>query len=475
MFSIKSKIIFSYTVVFGVLLIGFSLVIYRNVEQILLNEIDANLKSYFVILDNEIEFDLIESKGDFGLIYELKNLKPQGLVKAGFQLYSPENQKIIPDSLLQNQSEFISLEEKLVNGEPNNTFQTIEIEGEKFRVLWILLELHADYENYIEDAEDDVFYTLQLFTSMENINSKLNQLLLIFVISIPLGLLLTSILSFFLSKAAFKPVVRMTETAENISAQSLDLRLQLPKAKDEIRNLGETLNKMIARIDDTFKSQKQFVANASHEFRTPLTIIQAELELAEKQIESNDAKKSIKIALSEIENLSNLTNSLLTLTKLDAFQLKLYKKQIRIDELLVEVYQSFKALADSKKIELSLEISEVVEISADHEKLKQVLFNLLNNSIKYSTENGKVILLLERISNEKIRIRVADNGLGISEEEQPFVFKRFFRSKETRSNVQGSGLGLAIVSELVNLHNGEIHLESKIGKGTRIDVTLPIT
>lgn len=475
MLSIKSKINFAYTFVFGILIITFSYVIFKNIEQVLLNEIDANLKSFFVILDNEIEDALIESKGDFEIIYELKNQKPQGLEKAGFQLYSPKKQKIIPDTILQNLTGIVSLEEKLVNGEPNNIFQTIEIEGEKFRVLWILLELHSDYENFIEDEENDVFYTLQIFASMKNIDSKLNELTLIFSFAIPLGLFLTALLSFFLSKAAFKPVVKMTETAESISAQSLDLRLQLPKAKDEIRNLAETLNKMIARIDDTFKSQKQFVANASHEFRTPLTIIQAELELAEKQTENEGLKESLKISLTEIENLNNLTNSLLTLTKLDAFQLKLHKKQIRLDELLIDVYQSFKALAESKSLKLNLEISEATEIFADKEKLKQIFFNLLNNSIKYSKESGEIILTLNKVSNQKVEITVSDNGLGISEEELPFVFKRFFRSKETRSNVQGSGLGLAIVSELVNLHNGEIHLESKIGKGTRIDVTLPIT
>ncbi|KAA3599390.1 MAG: sensor histidine kinase [Calditrichaeota bacterium] len=475
MFSIKSKINLAYTLVFGVLIISFSFVIYKNVEQILLNEIDANLKSFFVILDNEIEDALIESKGDFEILYELKNQKPQGLEKAGFQLYSPQKQKIIPDSILQNLTEIVSLEEKLVNGEPNNLFQIIEIDGEKFRVLWILLELHADYENFIEDEENDIFYTLQLYASMENIDSKLNKLIWIFSLAIPLGLLFTAFLSFFLSKAAFKPILQMAETAENISAQSLDLRLELPEAKDEIRNLAETLNKMIARIDDTFKSQKQFIANASHEFRTPLTIIQAELELAEKQTENEDLKESLKIALSEIDNLTNLTISLLTLTKLDAFQLKLHKKQIRLDELLIDVYQSFKALAESKNINLNLEISEAVEILADQEKLKQVLFNLLNNALKYSSENGEISLSLNKISEQKIEVIVSDNGLGILEEELPFVFKRFFRSKETRSNIQGSGLGLAIVKELVELHDGEILVESKIGKGTKVIVSLPIT
>ena len=240
----------------------------------------------------------------------------------------------------------------------------------------------------------------------------------------------------------------------------------------EIRLLGETLNEMMERINKAFESQRQFTANASHEIKTPLTVIQSELEIAERKSDNEEVNKGIRAVLSEIESLTALTNSLLTLARLDSMQLKLNKEIIRIDELLVESVQFMKQPAAAKKINLNLSISESCEINADKEKMKSVFINLLDNAIKYSPAGSTVKIGLHKKGNY-VTAFVSDEGPGMPQNTINQIFNRFYRSDETRGKISGSGLGLSIVHEFVEMHGGRIEVFSEPGKGARFEVILP--
>ncbi|MHB8579697.1 MAG: HAMP domain-containing sensor histidine kinase [Ignavibacteriaceae bacterium] len=457
MFSIKSKIIFAYTLVFGVMLSGFSFIIFQSTKHAEFQKLEANLKSYSVALQTEIAEELSKD-GELDL-KELRSVRAKGLGGVRFQLFNSSHKKILSDSILSQFPEinFNQAEKQVFH------YSKFHIQKESFKILWIPFE-----------TEQDSLYVLETAASMKDAYEDLDRLFYIFIIIIPLGLILTGIMAYFISKAAFKPITQMAETAKKITGNNLDQKLKLPKAKDEVRALGETLNEMVERLDNAFKSQKRFVADASHEIRTPLTVIQTELEILERKLTDIEAKESIKSALNEIEGLTKLTSSLLTLSKLDSSQIKLNLTLVRLDELLTECVQLLNRQARKKNVQLNLQINDAAEVKGDKEKLKSVFVNLLDNAIKFSNTNSSVSIKLEITGSKIIKIYFEDNGCGIPAQELPYIFKRFYRSNETRAEIIGNGLGLAIAKEIVDMHKGEITVSSEVGTNTVFSVILPM-
>ncbi len=457
MFTIKSKLIFAYTLVFGLMLTGFSVVIYHSVKRAAFTKLDANLKSYAVSLQSEIEEELGEMPGLNPR--EIASIHAEGLKCVRYQLFGPDGRNVLKDSLLYDSP----MKKSAEISEKRSIFESRRLGGRKYRIYWSKME-----------TEQDSVYVLETAASMKDTFEDLDRLFYLFLIIIPLGLLLTGVAAYFITKAAFKPITRMTETARKISGKNLSRRLELPAARDEVRNLGETLNEMIGRIDSAFKRQKEFVANASHEIKTPLTIMQTELELTRKRITDQAAEESINTVLSGIGELTSLTNSLLMLARLDASGDNLNLRSFRADELLLECVQSINSAAAMKNIRLDLSVFEEIELYGDREKLKSVFINLLDNAVKYSSSGGSIFIKLKKIKNASVEVSVEDEGIGIPPEDLPNIFNRFYRSNEIRAEITGSGLGLAIAREIVEMHGGTISAENKKDKGAVFKVTLPI-
>ncbi len=457
MLSIKSKIILAYTLVFGLMLTVFAFIIYHSTKEASFLKLNTNLKAYSISLRTEIEDELDDALAPS--MQRLSSIKAKGLIGERYQLFNKGGKVLLKDSILSK----VKYPDFNKVCKESFIYERKRIDNNKYHILW----------SKFETANDSV-YILETSASVRDVFDELDRLFYLFVIIIPAGLIVTGFAAYFISKAAFKPIATMADTARNISGENLERRLELPVAKDEVRALGETLNEMIERIDNAFKSQKRFVANASHEIRTPLTVIQTELEILEKRLKDRDSKESIKNALSEIEELTRLTSSLLTIAKLDSSETKLNLSQIRIDEMLVECVQSLNQSAEKKNIRIDLSIDDAVEINADREKLKSVFLNLIDNAIKYSPEYSSISVKLEKCENSKIKISVENTGAGISPADIPYIFNRFYRSNEIRSEVGGSGLGLAIAKEVVELHRGEIKVESKLEVKTTFIVILPV-
>ncbi|MGE5498824.1 MAG: sensor histidine kinase [Syntrophothermus sp.] len=453
--SIKLKIISAYTLLFGAVLAGFAFIIYQNIKDNETERIDSNLKSYSIILQSEIEEQVSDEKALN--IDEIKSIRAEGLQDVRISIFDKKGNKILFDSLTGDTRKW----KEVIKGK--NILETLRTKkGHRYRSLLSSVEVNGDN-----------LFVLQAASSMREMNHALERLRYVFFIVIPLALLFAGLAAYLISRAAFRPVIKMAQTARNISVKSLSNRLELPKAKDEIYFLGSTLNEMIDRIDNYIKSQKQFIADASHEIRTPLTILQSELEYLDRGLNESANKESIRTALSEIESLSKLTSSLLTLAKLDSAQITIAADQVCIDELLIESVQYLRKTAEERNISFEFHIDDSVILPADRDKLKSVFINLVDNAIKYSFEDTVIRIEIKREA-EMARITVQNNGFLILPSELPLIFDRFYRSNEVQAKTKGNGLGLTIAKEFIEMHKGFIAAESDAEKGTRFIVKLPL-
>jgi signal transduction histidine kinase len=459
MFTIKSKIIIAYTLAFGLLVAGFAMVIYESVWDAEIAKLDARLESQADKLQTELEEYYLQP--GFPNLSELDSITTDGLKGAKIRLLTLEKNVVFSDPGFE-------LDTRMKwNSGPSTVIQkgTAKWDHHKYRVL----QWPVEVENRIQ-------YVLQVATPMHDAEETMERLRLLFLIAIPGSLLLAGCAAYFITRLAFKPIMNMVATAEQISAVSLDARLELPAANDEVRLLGKALNEMIERIDKTVKGQRQFIADASHELRTPLTIIRSELESAARAARNSSVKGSLSTSLAELDRLSLMIGDLLTLAKLDAANVKLINAPVRLDELVVECVQAARGIAKKKDVKLKVFIEEAVEISGDHEKLKSVIFNLLDNAIKYSGRKRAVtVSLVPGQTTGMASVIINDHGMGIPESEQEKIFGRFYRGAQPRSSTDGSGLGLAIAQRFVELHGGRISLTSSAGKGSTFTVELPLT
>lgn len=239
--------------------------------------------------------------------------------------------------------------------------------------------------------------------------------------------------------------------------------------------------KTLKPIEDAMEEQKRFIADASHEFKTPLTAIKTNIEvnLRDKKLTLKQAKKVMKQNLEEVNKMRDLSSGLLTMARLTQYE-DIQKTEVDIAKLTKSIYKNMQVLADANKIKLSLKTEKSV-ILADYDSIEKLIKILLDNAIKY-TDKGSVGLSVKPTQNKKhIEIKIVDTGIGISNVDLPCIYDRFYRADSSRSSNsnlpigrQGFGLGLCLAKQIVESHNGEISVKSKVGKGTTFVVKLPV-
>ena len=315
---------------------------------------------------------------------------------------------------------------------------------------------------------------LQVGAPLQESTAALNALFYILIFGIPLAVILASGVGWFLAKKALSPVDMVTVLARKIEAGSLNERLDVSGPKDELGRLAKTFNDMIARLELSFKQMKQFTADASHELKTPLTVLKGEMEIAlrtEKTVEG--LQGVIKSSLEEIDKMSAIVKSLLNLAKFDS-RVRLPKDNINLDRVVEERFNQTLPMAKDKGIDMFITKKENVMITGDKLGIGQLLFNLIYNAIKYTPQGGRIEISLEQSDNWAI-IKVSDTGIGIAEEDLPHIFDRFYRvDKERTRGAGGVGLGLSICKEIAEVHSGKIEVESEAGKGSVFKVYLPV-
>jgi heavy metal sensor kinase len=277
-----------------------------------------------------------------------------------------------------------------------------------------------------------------------------------------------------LMNRALSPVHNITEAAQEITLRDLRRRLPEPTTGDEIANLSVVLNKMIARLQESFDNVSRFTADASHELRTPLTIIRGELEaLLQHSDLSGQIRSALGSLLEEVERLVAIVQRLFALSRLDAGEAQIERIEFNLAELAETTVEQMSLLADEKRISLRCKTTKTVRVRGDRTRLKQVIVNLLDNAIKYTPDGGAVELSVWS-RNGTAFLEVKDTGPGIPESALPHVFERFYRADEVHSrDVEGAGLGLAIVRSITTAHGGDVSVSSEADSGCRITVQLP--
>ena len=319
-----------------------------------------------------------------------------------------------------------------------------------------------------------VIAILQIGAPMQESTAVINALFYVLAIVIPFAIMLGSIVGWFFVKQAISPVDEITRMARKIEAGSLNERLNVSVPMDEIGRLAETFNDMIARLELSFKQVKQFTADASHELKTPLTVLKGEMEIAlktEKTVEG--LREIIKSSLEEVDKMSAIVKSLLDLARIDS-RIKLPIDKIRLEEIIEERFNQTMPLARSKGVDMEIMKIEKVVVIGDMLRIGQLIFNLIDNAIKYTVIGGSIEISLEQKNGWAI-ITVLDTGIGIAKEDIPYIFDRFYRVDKARTRAEGGvGLGLSICKEIIDAHEGRIEVESDVGKGSIFRIYLPV-
>jgi len=286
---------------------------------------------------------------------------------------------------------------------------------------------------------------------------------------------LVGILSFIIIRLFTRPVHDLTRGIQKISTGDFSFRVRV-RGKDEFSDLARAFNSMVSRMEILDRSRNQFVSNASHELKTPLSTMKILLQtiLYQEVYDPDISKEFLGDIDKEIDRLSYVVSDLLTLVSIDSGEMKLKTAPLSLRDLIQDNVKRLSPLARERGIELDFSGRDTAEIMGDHMKLTQVFYNLIDNAIKYTPRGGRVRVELVRQGKTAVA-RISDNGIGIPKEDQLHIFDRFYRVDKARSReTGGTGLGLSIVKQIVLLHSGNISVSSLESEGTTFTVELPI-
>src|SRR6266568_1421845 len=303
-----------------------------------------------------------------------------------------------------------------------------------------------------------------------------DQLLSTFALVLPFAVAV--LMGSWISRRALGPVDQIiTEVREITDGRSLHRRLAEPLVKDELGRLAETLNQMMTRLERSFAALRRFTADASHELKTPLTVLRAGVERAITTPNlSQDTLATLEETLQEIKRMTELVDALLTLARADEGTAPLHREPVDLRELVEEVRETGELLAEESGVRVEVATPpEPMVVAVDATRIRQLILNLLTNAVKYTPAGGTVRMQLGS-ANGRVTLSVADTGIGIAPGDLPHIFDRFWRADSARTRTgerPGAGLGLAISKWIAEAHGGRIDVVSRPGRGTTFTVTLP--
>jgi two-component system OmpR family sensor kinase len=322
-------------------------------------------------------------------------------------------------------------------------------------------------------------YTLVVLESLHPQREMMEDIRDTFLWAIPIALLLLSIGGYFLARKSLAPVAAMASQARRMGARNLHDRLEVANQRDELGQLAISFNQLLERLEKSFELQRRFVADASHELRTPVAILRGETEVTLSKPDRPPAeyRETLAILRDESQRLAQIIEDLFTLTRADAGQYPLTSTDLYLDELASDVLHRARSLAIARNITLSSAIDPELPLHADESLLRRMLLNLLDNAIKYTPEGGTVSLHCQKHGHEYV-VSVTDTGPGIPADMQHRIFERFFRADKTRSRAEsdtgGAGLGLSIARWIAEAHQGRLELTRSDSSGSTFTAFLPI-
>jgi heavy metal sensor kinase len=317
-------------------------------------------------------------------------------------------------------------------------------------------------------------YSVQVAAPMREFLQSLERFRWMLAIFIPVVLLASSAGGYWISRRALGPVDQIAATARSISIQNLSERLNVPDSGDELQRLSETLNDMLARLQDSVSRITQFTADASHELRAPIALIRTNAELTiSRRREPEEYERAMKDVLLESERTTRLLDSLLTLARGDSGIDSLELVRMDVAESLRQAVKEGQRFADEKRIGLRCDIPDrEAPAEGDADAIRRMFLILIDNAVKYTQPGGEVRISLHMRDGSAVAV-IADTGIGIAARDQAHIFDRFWRADKVRSG-DGAGLGLSIARWIVDRHHGTIAVDSQPGRGSVFTVSLPV-
>ncbi len=473
---IRVRLTFLFIGIFGSTLIVFGLLLYRAFVLSYQSEFDHDLYNYtYEIAQNLNESFFGELTVDIEVLSGGGKIYPFPTNRAYFQLWREDGRLGGKSANLGNLQLPLTqkiLQELTTDGE---SVQSIVVRGKPFRLFSYLVRGNE------EDDETGISIKkiLQVAVPLSAVEREQSRLIKFFGFSIPLTLLVAAMGGLFLSFRAFRPISEIIEKAKLITAKKLNERVPVPSSRDELYELAVTINQLLDRLQMSFESQDRFVADASHQLRTPLAILQGEIEVLKRSEKREESRVNdfLASALSEVQHLSSMVTNLLLLARLDAEVGVDFTGETRLDEVLLEVVSRFSKLAKERRMVLVPRIEgDNLEIPGESDLVQTVLQNLVENAIKYGVEGSVIELLIKEEQRDDRRflvVSVTSEGEPISENEREIIFERFFRRAVTANTTAGTGLGLAICSRIMAVFGGIIDIDPKFSSGVRVRTYWP--
>jgi len=318
-----------------------------------------------------------------------------------------------------------------------------------------------------------VAYYVQVLFPLASMISSLRQLKIILFFLFPFIFLLSGLAGAFLARVTLNPIARMLDTIRHISAENMRLRVAVPNARDELRQLAETFNGMLDRLERAFTSQQQFIEDLAHEVKTPLAAIKGELEVTLMRLRSSeDYELVLNSSLEEVNRIIGLSENLLMLARCDSDRLTLDRGIVDLGSLVRETAGLMRSLAFQKDVSVSVSVTEPLKVLGDEAKLNRLLLSILDNALKHTPTHGSVNVRAFG-DQEWARVEISDTGGGIADSDLPHIFDRFYRGKASERQ-GGFGLGLTIARSIAEAHQGKIEVASPPSGGTTFTVLLPL-
>jgi heavy metal sensor kinase len=317
-------------------------------------------------------------------------------------------------------------------------------------------------------------FQIAVFASLDAIDAELAVVRRAILIALPLILALAGLGGYALATRSLRPLGGMAEQARRITGSNLETRIEIHSPAEELAVLVTSFNELLSRLDQSFDTMRRFVADASHELRTPISVIRGEADVALSQERSPaEYRESLTVVLDEARRLSRLVDDLLNLARADAGHVTLQTHDFYLNELLAECCRNVQGLAHTRGLGLECLPGNDLQFTGDEQLLRRLVINLLDNAIRYTPSGGKVTASLEATASS-VQLRVSDTGIGIAPTDAARIFERFYRAGEARSRQDGGfGLGLAIVRWIAESHRGSVTCTSELGRGSTFTVTLP--
>lgn len=459
---IRWRLTLWFALILGVILILSGIVLHILLQRYLSNQVDDTLRVYSARVHGTLKPQEIPEPLDYEVIHSrlppINEFASPGIY---IQLIDRNGKVVVKSDSLGKQELPVnpSLIDKGFAGKV--TIQTVAA-GDGARVRIMVSPLYLKEQVLL----------LEVAQSLKHVDATMSQVRWALIASILVALVLAAVSGGFIVRGVLAPVSRVTQTARSIETSSdLSRRVGYKGPSDEIGQLAATFDHLIEHLDQVFQSQKHFVADASHELRSPLTVIQGNLDLLKRNLSEKDRKESLRAIGSETKRMARIVSDLLLLAEVEAGQLE-RREKVPLKEILRGELERVKPLAGSRQIVLGHQ--EDISVSGDAQMLRILLGNLVDNAIKYTPDGGTITLSLFR-EGDWARLEVADTGIGIAPEHLPHIFDRFYRVDKARSRASGgTGLGLAIVKGIAEQHDGMVTVTSEPGKGSKFSVWLKL-